>query len=230
LAELGTNQYVVPQGNGNPPQPNPSGGFDAPNLQGQAPQHQPQQPPPPTEQLITPKVEIETTGLGIKRFLVSLSIVIIVGSLFVYYLQTAKGSAANQAEAKYKAGVGATLDSPQFVNQEKAVQQVGSQVAYLQSALAQRTLFSRFFTELNKITYQHVRLTKVVVNNQGQVSIEGVAPSFYDLAKETDALKGSAQYAQVELMAAEKQPDGQVLFTMAAKLNKSALSASQATK
>lgn len=188
-----------------------------------SPQSQPPQPPlkkpEPVSQLKTKEVIIAERGGSFRYFIISICVVTIVSSLLVAYLQAAKAAAASQMEEKYQTEVAPTLDSTLFTQKETAVNNVGEQVASLQSSLAQRIYFSPFFTELERVTYKDVRYTKVVVNSEGEVAIEGVASSFTALAKASDALGTSSKFTSVELVSAEKQADGQVFFVIAVALD-----------
>ena len=181
-------------------------------------------PPPPPKELKTTDIKVEETGGGIKYFVATLAIAVIVGSLLIAYLQSARGSAASQAEAQYNENIGSVLESADFINQEDAVQTVGSQVAMLQASLVNRTLFSPFFTILDSATYKGTRLTRVVVNSESEVSIEGVTGSFTDLAKTMEAYQDVAKFKQVEMVAVEKQESGVVTFVAAVELDESIFS------
>lgn len=220
LDQFSPNNQSTPQGGqGINARPNQAPGLGMPPM--------PQVPPQngtPMGQLKIEEIKVEEKGSGVKYFIISFAAALILGSLVVLYLQSAKGASANQAEAKYNSQIKSVLDSSSFKKQDTEVQKVGSQVASLKTSLAQRIIFSKFFKELDKVSYKNVKLTRVLINKEGQVSIEGVAPSYYDLAKEIDGLHSSNQFKKVELYSAEKQTSGQVNFVIAVEINKNLLS------
>lgn len=181
-------------------------------------------PAPMPQKLKTEEIEVTEPGKTIKYLLISLSVTVIVGSLLTAYLQSAKGASANQNEKKYATTVESTLNSAQFKSKEEAVQNIGTQVSSLQSALASRVIYSQFFKELEKALYKGTRLSKVVINRDGLVTVEGVTNNFSDLAKTVDALNSAGNFNSVELVSAQKQQDGVVSFMISMAVDKSLLS------
>ncbi len=192
------------------------------------PEPKPEPPlPQPPAQYIKPAQRssmVEPVGLGQKTlsvgyFLFGASLAAIVATLGLMALKAQRASAVAQTRASYDSEVQSQLNNKKFQEQEKKVNAIGQQVNLLKKSLADRVMFSQFFSELEKVTYKKAQFTSVSANNESVVTIEGSVVDFYELSKTLKALKTSTGFESVELanVTVEKEK-GKIQFSVQIQL------------
>lgn len=225
----GVNSWVPPKPVSSSPTPNTPPNPSLPReysgqaYQGEAQVGSKQAPKPPAEALSLGEFEVSQARFSLRFLLISASITVIIASLLTAYLSAAKKASAAQYSKKYDTEISTTIKSTAFQNKQKTVESAGISVANLQSELNSRVKFSNFFTELSNVTYKNSRITRLIVNSQGEATMEGTVSSFNDLAKFVSLLRSSKQFADVRVLTAEKQTNGQVVFSVTFNANNSLL-------
>lgn len=221
-----------------PPQPNPTANVGSASVsQDMAPNNpvSPQNPPlqpatpspqaqqPPVEALSLGEIEVQQARFSLRYLFISMAVTVIVASLLTAYLSATQKAAAAQYSKKYDTEVATVLSSSTFQKKQKVVENASLSLASLQSELNSRIRFSNFFTTLSSVTYKNSRITRLIINQNGEVTLEGVVSSFNDLAKFTASLGTSPQFTNIRVLTAEKQTDGQVIFSVTFNVNNSLL-------
>jgi len=166
------------------------------------------------EPLTLGEFEVTEARFSLRYLLIGASITVIVASLLTAYLSSSQKAVASQYSKKYDTEIALTLKSPSFLTKQTAVENAGTSIANLQTELSSRVKFSNFFSELSNVTYKNSRITRLIINSQGEVTLEGTVASFNDLAKFASSLRSSTKFNDVKVLSAEKQTDGQVVFSV----------------
>lgn len=166
----------------------------------------PSVPQPPRQFTMPPKPPRASEAVGLRQktqsvgyFLFGASLAAIVATFGLMAMKAQRASAVSQTRASYEAEVQSQLDNKKFKEQETKVNAIGQQVNLLKKSLAERVMFSQFFSELEKVTYKKAQFTSVSANNENVVTIEGSVADFYELSKTLKALKTSVGFESVEL-------------------------------
>ncbi|MBP6930089.1 PilN domain-containing protein, partial [Patescibacteria group bacterium] len=95
---------------------------------------------------------------------------------------------------------------------EQAVADVGRQSAQLQKQKDSILRYSALLNELESVIFKGVRLTRITASTENKIILEGVTNSFADLARATDSVRTSTNFADVKVLSANKQQNGSVNF------------------
>jgi Tfp pilus assembly protein PilN len=222
----GSGSYAAPP----PAQADPSNGLStapsaAPSTGGtpvveKPPAVAPSGPP----ELSSSKINVRGQSRSIGYFLFGASITAIVVSLLVMGMKSQKAAAIGQLQREYDSEIQTRLSDKIFQDQEKKVKEIGGQVTVLKSALADRVMFSKFFTELEKVTYKKARFTNIAASKENVVTLTGTVADFVDLSKTILALKTSTVFQEVDLTSVEVDKEKNTInFSVQIKLDPSLL-------
>jgi len=167
---------------------------------------------PPPRELKTSDIEVHEPQGMTRAFLGAIAISTIVASLFLAYFSATKATQANQLEAKYQNEVIPIIYGEEFKQKEQAVADVGRQSAQLQKQKDSILRYSALLNELESVIFKGVRLTRITASTENKIILEGVTNSFADLARATDSVRTSTNFADVKVLSANKQQNGSVNF------------------